>query len=234
MSNILIDYMKKRLAGELDSSAKSRTKVGPVVTISREYGCQAKHLAAMLSAELNVRELENQSNNKWKWIGKEILEESAKELNIKPTMVREIANNEQKGVVSDIVLSLSHKYYPGDISIKKKIGEIIHGFAESGHVIIVGRGGVAITKDMPNSLHIKLQAPLEWRINDVSKKQMITLSEAKKKIHHVEEQRDALNQFFTKGKFDNSAFDAIFNLTTLTEDEIIATIIKMMELKDMI
>ena len=234
MSNILLNYMKKRFNYESPVSKKPLIKLGPVVTISRDYGCPAKRLAGMLSSALNRVELENYSQKRWQWISKEILDESSKELNLKPTLVREVANKEQDGVVNDIVKSLSYKDYPGDIKIKKTIKEVIRTFAEQGHVIIVGRGGVSITRDIPNSLHIKIQAPLEWRINDVSKKQMISLSEAKKKILHIDDQRSQLRDYFGGKKVDNNAFDVIFNYLTLDEEDIIATIIRLMESRDII
>jgi len=208
--------------------------VGPVVTISRDYGCPAKRLAETLSSFLNQIELQNYSKYRWQWISKEILDNSAKELNLKPNMVREVANKDEDGLVEDIVKSLSHKGYPGDIKIKKTIGQVIRSFAEQGHVIIVGRGGVSITRHIKNSLHIRIQAPLEWRINDVSKKQMISLSEARKKIQHIDAQRTLIREYFEGTKVDNNSFDIIFNYMTLDEEDIIAGIIRLMESKDLI
>jgi len=104
MSNILLQYMKDRFKYDPSQTKKAKTQYGPVVTISRDYGCPAKRLAGMLSSALNRMELENYTNNRWNWIGKEILEESAKELNLKPTMVRDVVNKEMSGVVDDIVL----------------------------------------------------------------------------------------------------------------------------------
>jgi cytidylate kinase len=226
--------MKHRFNSETIVSKKNRIKIGPVVTISREYGCPAKRLAGMLSSALNRVELDNYTKHHWQWIGKEILDESAKELNLKSNMIREVVNKEDSGVVGDIVMSLSHKYYPGDHKIKKTIGEVIRSFAEHGHVIIVGRGGVSITRDIPDSLHINIQAPLEWRINNVSKMHMISLTEAKKKIQTIDTKRKMIREFFEGGKIDNSVFDVTFNYMTLDEEDIIATIIRLMESKDLI
>jgi len=234
MSNILLQYMKDRFKSDPTTSKRSRSDLGPVVTISRDYGCPAKRLAGMLSTALNRIELENYTQHRWSWIGKEILEESAKELNLKPTMVREIVNKETSGVVDDIVLSLSHKYYPGDQKIKKTIGDVIRDFAEQGHVIIVGRGGVSITRNIPKSLHIKIQAPLEWRINDVSNRQMISLAEAKKKIEHIDHHRALIRSFFEGTEVNDSIFDLTFNYMTVQEEDIVSTIIHMLELRDMV
>ncbi len=234
MSNILINYMKNRFKYESVSPTKKNLKAGPVITISREYGCPAKRLADKLSSELNRIEFENYSKNKWHWISKEILDESAKELNLKPTIIREVANSEQNGLVDDIVKSLSHRDYPGDIKIKKTISDVIRSFAEQGHVIIVGRGGISITQDIERSLHIKIEAPLKWRINEVSKKQMISLTESKKKINHIDHQRKQLREHFVRDKNGLAPFDVTFNYFTLDEDDIIAAIVRLVEVKDLI
>ncbi len=234
MSNILLEYMKNRFNADKTPRKNLKTNFGPVVTISREYGCPAKRLASLLTAALNRIELQSYAKGQWKWIGKEILEQSAKELNLQPEMVRDIANAQQKGLVEDVVLSLSHRYYPGDRKIKDTIGVVIRDFAEQGHVIVVGRGGVSIMRHMPNCLHIKLQAPLEWRINEISKKQMITLEEAEKKIKEIDHKRQLIRDHFEGKKANDSAFDLILNYMTLEEDNIVAAIIKLMELKNMI
>jgi len=234
MANILLEYMKNRFDQNEFNGIHKKIRLGPVITISREYGCPAKRIAGLLSSELNRIESESFSKYRWQWIGKEILDASAKELNVKSDMVKRIVNKEEMGVVDDIVMSLSHKHYPGDLRIKKKLGEVIRSFSEHGHVIIVGRGGVSIANNIPDSLHIRLQAPLEWRINTVSKNQMITLVEAKRKIHQIDMQRELIREFFEGRKVDNSCFDIIINYQRLDEDDIISTIVGLAESKNLI
>jgi len=111
---------------------------------------------------------------------------------------------------------------------------VIRDFAERGNAIIVGRGGVSITRNIPRSLHIKIQAPLEWRINDVCNRQMISMAEAKKKIEHIDSHRAMIREFFEGKKVDDSVFDVTFNYMTMQEEDIISAIIRIMELKDLI
>ena len=47
-------------------------------------------------------------------------------------------------------------------------------------------------------------------------------------------QRKMISEYFEGGKIDNSAFDVIFNYMTLDEEDIIATIMRLMESKDLI
>lgn len=237
MNNILKQYLENRFTPEHHQSPAKAVKktYGPVVTISREYGCPAKKLASELANRLNEMEQKKRGSNPWIWIGKEIMERSANELHLKPELIRDVANKDHTNVIDDILLAFSNKYYPGDLKIKKTIGEIIREYAKIGRVIVVGRGGVAICRDMPKSLHIKLFAPFEWRVNDVSKRQMITLEEAEKRIKDIDHKRELLRDFFSGNKkFDDTMFDIIFNYYTCSEEEILEGIIKMMEMRDLI
>lgn len=234
MNNVLVQYMKNRLNSNHALPKKTNTIVGPVVTISREYGCNTKTLAEKLCYSLNSIESKNYSNAHWHWIGKQILEKSAKELKLRPKLIKEVVKKEENGVVHDIVNSLSYKQYPGEYKIKKTIGEVIRSFAVHGHVIIVGLGGVSITRDIPSSLHIKLQAPIEWRVNNISKNQMISLLESRNKIQKIDAERRVIREFFEGNKIDDSLYDVIFNYMTLEKEDIVVSILKLLESRDLI
>ena len=117
-----------------------------------------------------------------------------------------------------------------DIKIKKTIGEVIKTFAERGHVIIVGRAGASICHDIPKSLHIRMIAPLEFRMNEVSRKYMISLHDAEKKIHEIEKQRKAFRDQFMNKK-EKEMFDVYYNFMTCTEEEILQSIVKLVEVR---
>ncbi len=234
MNNVFQNYMEKRLKPERRIEKKSNIPLGPVITISRVYGCPAKKLAGMLSSAINQRVYQNHSDKIWSWVGKEIMEQSAKELHLKQDLIKDIADNDEKGLIDDILLSFTNKFYPGDIKIKKTIGDIIKEYAKKGHFIIVGRGGVSLLQNVKKSIHIKLTAPMEWRINDVSKRYMISLDSAAKKIKDIDQKRDYLRTFFANDNADDIIFDAIFNYYSCSEEEIIDCIIKMMENRGML
>ena len=234
MNNILIEYMKKRFRANEKELSKGVSKAGPVVTISREYGCPAKRLAGSLVTTLNEIEIENFTKNRWKWIGKEVMEESARELNLKPQIIQDIVQSDEQNVIDEIVLSLSHKYYPGNNKVKKTIRQFIYSIAQQGHVVIVGRGGVAITHDIENALHIKIMAPLEWRIQSVSKRQKISEQAAKKLISDIDKKRLNMRNHFFGRKTDDSVFDIIFNYVRFDDSMIIDTITTIMKSKNMV
>ena len=80
MSNLLENYLSKRGTAKEVSKKNIAALGGPVITISRQVGCNAVMLAEQIAARLNSEK----SDIKWKVISKEIFQESAKELNMDP------------------------------------------------------------------------------------------------------------------------------------------------------
>ena len=52
------------------------------------------------------------------------------------------------------------KSFKSDRKIIKTVIDVVHSNAEDGNCIIVGRAGHVIAKDIDNSIHIRLFAPL--------------------------------------------------------------------------
>lgn len=176
MNNDLLKYMSERF----QSDCSKLKDPGPVITISREYGCPAKMIAEQLADVLTRKMAARGRNVKWRWISKEILTESARQLNLEPDNIKYVFNYEQRSVIDDILQSHSQKYYKSDRKIRNTIANVIRNIACDGHAIIVGRGGVAITKDIVRSLHINLEAPMEWRALRISEKNGVSFEDAKK------------------------------------------------------
>jgi len=84
MQGDLLSYIKKRY----EETHKRKTGPGPVITISREYGCPAKAIAQRLSEVLSERKNAAGQINSWKWYSKEILDESAKQLQLDPSKIK--------------------------------------------------------------------------------------------------------------------------------------------------
>jgi cytidylate kinase len=106
--------------------------------------------------------------------------------------------------------------------------------AHEGYVIIVGRGGVAITHDIPRSLHINLEAPLEWRTARVAENYKISLDEARKSALEIDKNRKEFREYFQGKETDYTRFDLIFNCMTFTIEEIVHIILKAAEIRKLV
>ena len=222
----LLKYMSDRLQEDINDIEES----GPVITISRLYGCPAKIISKDLSERLTSKALaKGIKGAEWSYVTKEIMSESAKELEMDPSKIKYVFDYEKKGLVDDIVSAHSSKYYKSDRKIRNTIARVIRNMAREGRVIIVGRGGVAITRDIPRSLHINLEAPLEWRVLRISEKFEKTFEEAEKLIHDIDKKRKQFREYFEGKDTDYTQFDITINCMTLSTDEIVAIIIKAVE-----
>ena len=207
---------------------------GPVVTISRDVGCPAKRIAACLTEQLNKLKKVQSKDHPWRWISKEILEESARELQVDSSQIQHVFDYKSRGVLEDLLLAQSKDYYKSDLKIRTTIAKVIRNFANEGNAVIVGRGGVAITRDIPKSLHIFFEAPLEWRALRVSEKHDFTIEQARNYAQNIDKKRSHFRDYFQGKGTDYTRFDIKFNCMTLTQDEIINTIVGALKTRDMI
>ena len=229
-NNILLKYLEDRYKYEVPSDEVKNP--GPVITISRYFGCPANMCANDLADLLT--EMEGVQNNPWKVISKEILEEAAKELGLTPEKIEFVFKFEKRTAVDEILEALSSKYYKSERKIKNTIKEVISSIGEQGRVIIVGRGGAAILKDVPNSLHVKLIAPLDYRVNGVSKRHEIIHYEARKLAEEMDKKRAQLRMDLAGRKMELVDYDLIFNCEKFKVDEIVKTVAKVSEIRGLI
>ncbi len=222
-------YLKERYL----ETAPLASFPGPIVTISRELGCPSKMLSQLLMDKLNL----NTNYDKkipWRFISKEIMEESAKELGVDLAEIQYVFDYKQHGALEDLLLSYSRKFYKTDRKIRNTIARVIRNFAEEGNAIIVGRGGVAITRDIPKSIHVHLEAPIEWRALRTSEKHKMTIEAAKKYCLEIDKKRMDFRDYFEGKGNDYTRFDIKFNCMTMNLDEIADMIIGGMKIKDLI
>ncbi len=207
---------------------------GPVITVSRELGCPAKKIAGSLADELNKNKSSKCKDHPWQWISKEILSESAKALNVDHDQIEHIFNYKSRNMLEDMLLAQSKDYYQSDLKIRTTIAKVIRNFATYGNAIIVGRGGVAITRDIPKSLHIMLEAPLEWRAVRTASKFDMTIEQARNYAQTIDKKRKQFRDHFQGKGNDYTRFDMKFNCMTLEPDVIVQIIINAMKVRNFI
>jgi cytidylate kinase len=228
------NVFEKYFSEMLRDHRTSIVETGPYVSISRDFGCMANVIAQKLSSELTLRNKQKGVKRDWKWINKVILEEAARALELSPAKIEYVFQSQKKTVMDEIVSAMSARYYKSDKKIRKTIIEVIRSIVISGNVIIVGRGGVAFKKDNLQSLHIKLIAPIEWRIDRISKNYQKTRQEALEYILEIDQERKYLIDSFLGFDTDESIFDMVFNRQTMDDDEITSIILQTMERKKLI
>lgn len=224
MENSLLLYLNKRLNQEHLAEKKQKAP-GPVLTISRETGCGALKIARKLAVKLN------QPNDKWKVLSKEIFEESARELEMNQDKIKKIMSAENRNTFDEILAALSSKRYKSELKIRKTVVKAIHSLADDGYCILVGRGSHLITKDISHSLHIRLTAPLGWRIAQVAQNHRLSEEKAREFIIKTEKERENFRKHIIPDAEHNDQFDLIIRMTNFSEDQIVDILFNAMKSK---
>jgi cytidylate kinase len=226
--------LKKYLTEQYRRTIAKGQEPGPVITISRQYGCSAKEYAMLIAQALNELRKEKTEQTEWAWINKEIFVRTAKELNLRESRVLHVFEGQKKGLIDSILLSSSEKYYTSDVVIKKKIIEVIRSFAESGHMIIIGLGSAAITRDIKHSLHIRLEAPFIWRVEQAMARYGKTRQEIERIAIETDKKRADLRKLYTPKSDPDELFDVTYNISSLAREEIVESVIGILKKRNMV
>jgi cytidylate kinase len=210
------------------SLKKTGTDEGPVITISRLTGCDARQVAESVVDSLNRKS----GTSKWKWVDKDIIFDIARELNTNTERVENFYKGIELSNMSEMIMAFSGGFV-SDLRVKKAIRDVVLSICKDGYIVLVGRGGVSIAHDIADSLHIRLIAPFYWRVENVMKKKKIDIEAAEEFVVDTDEKRFHLIQTFLDKKPLNIdyLFDTTINRSSFTIQEISDLILSMYEKK---
>lgn len=211
---------------------------GPVVTISRQSGCSAQRIAIKLSKILTGYSYmsDTKTDVEWKWVDKDIFEE------VVEGMVEEVRTggyddtDEAVKMLKQVARAFSNEtiYDISDNRLIETFRGVVCRLACKGRTIIVGRSAGVILKNVPNKLNIRLEAPMEWRINRIMQLKDVSQAEAVEFVKEMDDKRDSFIEKVIGRKANNDDFDIIFNYASLQDDEIIDAIVSILKNKKII
>lgn len=178
--------------------AKEDKTLKPCITISREFGCQAYPLAETLHKRLNKLA---EGKEEWTMLDRLLMEKIAKESGYSRSELEYITK--VNPTFQSIISNFMGKELPEPFEVFTYIRKTIRYFAKAGNSIIVGRGGVCLTQDLPNVLHIRLVAPLSFKLDIIMKNLNLTENDARKHIEARQGERDNFTRHFTKMDLTN-------------------------------
>jgi cytidylate kinase len=207
---------------------KAPAEDGPVITLSRLTGCDARQVAAILADALNHRF----NTTKWKWVDKDIIYAIAKELNTDTQRVENFYKGFELSSISEMIMAFSGGFV-SDLRVKKAIRDVVLSICKEGYIVLVGRGGVSIAHEIADALHIRLIAPFYWRVENVMKKKEMNIETAEKFVIDTDEKRfNLIHTFLDKKPLNiDYLFDAIINRNSFSISEIADMILSMYEKK---
>jgi len=222
----IFDYFDHRYRESIMSKPVSQE--GPVITISRQTGCDARQVAELVVDNLNKKYY----TNKWRWIDKDIIYNVAEELNTDPNRIENFYKGIELSDLSEMIMAFSGNFV-SDLRIKKAIRDVVLSMCKDGYIVFVGRASVAIARDLRNALHVRLIAPFYWRVENVMRKKEMDIETAEEYVVDMDEKRYSLIETFLDKKPSSIdyLFDAIINRSSFTIPEIADLITSMYEMK---
>jgi cytidylate kinase len=207
---------------------KAPAEDGPVISLSRLTGCDARQVAAILADSLNHRF----NITKWKWVDKDIIYAIAKELNTDTQRVENFYKGFELSSISEMIMAFSGSFV-SDLRVKKAIRDVVLSICKEGYIVLVGRGGVSIAHEIADALHIRLIAPFYWRVENVMKKKEMNIETAEKFVIDTDEKRfNLIHTFLDKKPLNiDYLFDATINRSSFSIPEIAEMILSMYEKK---
>ncbi len=215
----VVEFIKDKLNNQ---EAFDLANAPRVITISRQYGCPGIPIAE------GVAKILSNKGKSWSVVDKQIVEQASKEFNLPEKLIEKMAKSKPIGAFEELFLSFSDFHLPNDVKLKKTIARLIRTVALTGNVVILGRGGVVLARDIPHSLHVHLYASIEWRKESIKKMDNITSDfEALGKIKTIDQERTFLLNYFSGESSPSYLFDVNFNCEYLKIETIIDSIIEL-------
>ncbi len=108
---------------------------------------------------------------------------------------------------------------------------VLKKLAQKGRVILIGRGAMVVLRDFPNTLHVRLFAPLEWRVQRFARQENLPLDKARQKVLAEDKRRaDYLRQFYGVDWNDPSLYHLVLNVAALGTERTAQIIVEAMRL----
>jgi cytidylate kinase len=192
----------------------------PVVTISRQFGAGGSSVAAIVAAQLHAEVVD-----------KFLIEEVARRLDISPGDV-EAEDEKPHRLLERLVRSFSSlepaigagwtppypdPWFDPRKAIVELTEQIIGEMADTGNVVIVGRGAGFCLRERPNVFRVFLRAPEAVRIKVLMERFGWEEGEAKRKMHETDANRAAyIKQLYKYDWCDPDEYDLVVNTGRIT------------------
>ena len=179
----------------------------PFITIARQAGAGGTTLAHAVCDQLNVRDHPDPA---WQVYDRELVAQLAASEEVSTAMV-ECFEDASRTWLSDLANGLSFSS-PSDERLFRHMATLMHALAERGHVILVGRGGVFVTRALPRGCHVYLVGPLEDRIRNYAVHEDLDDDVAAQRVRDIDDNRRKFHERLSRGEpITPELFDLVLN-----------------------
>ncbi len=190
----------------------------PVISISREFGSPGAALAYYLGEKTGF--------DVW---DKELLKAIAEELGSDQKFIETLDERRQQAIEDTVAAFLTN--VKTNVNYLHSLIRVVRTIEEHGRGIIVGRGANYICEH-PDSLHIRLVAPMKYRIAYYARRKNISTTQAKQlAIRKDRERAEFIRQNFQKDVSNPLDYDLIINFEKFSLEEMAELVVSAYEIK---
>ncbi len=112
--------------------------------------------------------------------------------------------------------------------IEKKIDEVIHLLARLGKVVIIGRAGFRVARQLPSAIHLRLVAPWKHRLRTVMKLDNLSATDAARKIKAIDREHTRFLKTYHRCTLDDpTQFDMVWNVGRGTTADLVNAVAEL-------
>ena len=211
----------------VNSPADSPKGVVPFITISRQAGVGGPKLADRLAAALNEND---KSERPWHVFDRELVEKVAADHEISQSLIDAMDESDHSWI-NDLLAGMkaTGRTESTQFNVYRRVAETIVGLTEAGKAVIVGRGAANICQAMPGGVHLRLVAPIEWRVEKLAETEDISESRAARRVRDLDENRESFfTRFWGKDALEPERYTVMFNVAKVSEDKIVEAVLALM------
>jgi cytidylate kinase len=198
----------------------------PFITISRQASAGGMEVMHKLLDRL--RKIDP-ATPPWTGWHRELVERVASDHNLYKPLVENLTDESESWLQSVLKSFDTEGSRHSEYAIYRRVAHAVRALAQMGRVVIVGRGGVFITRDMPQGIHVYLVAPLEIRIARMSREMKIPEAQAAKEVRRIDRNRAAFfSRYFPNETVAPESFAVTFNTAVLSDDQIADMIVTLL------
>ena len=204
-------FVASQFGRALETQIKGRSDAGgPAVTISHETGAGAHEVGERVRDLLDASERSVVQH--WTVLDRQLVERTLEEHHL-PLQLAKKMPEDKRSYLDDVLDDLFGLRPPSWVLIPQMVETIVH-LAQTGHVVLIGRGATVVTSQLPNVFHVRLVASLKTRIRRVQKSQELSAEEASRFV----EKEDRGRQRYVRANFQAHLGDALLYHMVLNTD----------------
>lgn len=200
------------------------------ITISRQAGAGAIDYAHELANQLN-----STGSSDWSVWDRELVEKVSSESGIAQQLI-EMIPNKMPNWLDDLLRGFFTSEKPPDALERRAYEQIVitvRALAAAGHAIIVGRGGAFITQELPGSIHLRMVAPLPYRVHRTAERNHLTPKEAAASVAHDDRRRaEFYRRYWPLRTTSPETYDITLNAARLSTQEMIQMILPLVRIRE--